>query len=254
MSRRWVRLLWYALSALATAGVLVLTKSRGGWIAGGAVVLLLLARRRRVFLWLVPLVLLGLGLLVWQIGPAALLDTVGLAAGVSGWEARVEIWSRAVAMVRDYPLTGIGANTFGAVADVMYPFLLFGPDAAVNHAHNLLLQVAVDQGLPGLVAFSSIVLLSLWCALDSARSFGRAGEEALAALAWACLASLVGMLVHGLVDATTWTVGRGAFVPWAVVGTALALARHAQVGISSCALEIPTCTRVRYKCRKSTSE
>jgi putative inorganic carbon (HCO3(-)) transporter len=223
---RWFRRAWFAVAALATAVVLVLTKSRGGWIAGGATALVLLGRQRRAFLWLVPPALLGLGLLAWRVGPSALLDAVGLEAGVPGWEARVEIWSRAIYMVQDFPFTGVGANTFGAVADVLYPFFLLGPDAGIPHAHNLLLQVAVDLGIPGLVAFLAILLLSLWCALDSARFYRRGGERALAALAWASLASLVGMLVHGLVDATTWTVGRGAFVPWAVIGTILALARR----------------------------
>ena len=39
-------------------------------------------------------------------------------------------------------------------------------------------------------------------------------------------ASLVGMVVHGMVDATTWIVGRGAFVPWMVIGAIQALHRH----------------------------
>jgi putative inorganic carbon (HCO3(-)) transporter len=223
---RWFRRLWFAAAALAAAAVLLLTKSRGGWIAGGATVLVLLAHRRRAFLWLVPLALLGLGLFMWRVGPSALLDVVGLGQDVLGWEARIEIWSRAIYIIQDFPFTGVGANTFGTVADVLYPFFLLGPDAEVPHAHNLLLQVAVDLGIPGLVAFLAILFLSLWCAVDSARFCQRRGERALAALAWAGLTSLAGMLVHGLVDATTWSVGRGAFMPWAVIGTLVALARR----------------------------
>ncbi len=45
----------------------------------------------------------------------------------------------------------------------------------------------------------------------------------MAAVAWAGLAGLVGMLVHGTLDATTWIIGRGAFVPWAVIGMLIAL-------------------------------
>jgi len=36
---------------------------------------------------------------------------------------------------------------------------------------------------------------------------------------------LVAMCVHGMVDAATWIVGRGAFVPWAVIGAILAVQR-----------------------------
>jgi putative inorganic carbon (HCO3(-)) transporter len=222
---RWFRWALFAAASLVTLAMLVLTKSRGGWIAGGATVLVLLARRRRILIWLFPLALIGMGLLVWRMGPSALLDAVSLGTGASGWEARVEIWSRAIYMAQDFAFTGAGANTFGAVADVLYPHFLVGPEAAVNHAHNLLLQVAVDLGVPGLVAFLAILFLSFWCAANSARSFSRAGDAAMASFAWAGMASLVGLLVHGMVDATTWIVGRGAFVLWAVIGTILALAR-----------------------------
>jgi putative inorganic carbon (HCO3(-)) transporter len=99
----------------------------------------------------------------------------------------------------------------------------------VPHAHNLLLQVAFDLGLPGLTAFLALLGLVLWCAWDAARCYWQAGERALAALSWAGLASGTALLVHGVVDATTWVVSRGAFVPWAVMGVILALHRQACV-------------------------
>jgi putative inorganic carbon (HCO3(-)) transporter len=97
----------------------------------------------------------------------------------------------------------------------------------VEHAHNLFLQVAVDLGLPGLIAFLALLGLALWCAWDAARRYRQAGERGLAVLSWAGFAGLVAMGVHGTVDATTWIVSRGAFVPWAVIGAVLALHRHA---------------------------
>ena len=81
----------------------------------------------------------------------------------------------------------------------------------------------MDLGLPGLVAFLAILLLAFWSALDSARFYRQAGDGALAAVAWAGMVGLVAMLVHGMVDATTWIIGRGAFIPWAVIGTLVAL-------------------------------
>jgi putative inorganic carbon (HCO3(-)) transporter len=223
---RWFRRLWFVTAALLVVALLVLTKSRGGWIAGGVVVYVLLLRRWPRLLWLLPVALLGVGLLAWQLGPLALLDALSSGGVPSGWESRAEVWSRAIYAVRDFPFTGTGAGTFGPVTGILYPFFLFGPGAKVTHAHNLLLQVAVDLGIPGLVAFLALLLLAFASALYAARSYRRAGKRALDALAWASLASLAGMLVHGMVDAPTWTVGRGAFVPWAVIGTAVALARR----------------------------
>jgi putative inorganic carbon (HCO3(-)) transporter len=223
LDAHWLRTASYAAATLSMSGVLILTQSRGGWVAGGVAVFVVLVRHRRPFLWLIPVTLVALGGLTWRGEPPNLLSAVNTGGALSGWEGRVELWSRALCMIQDFPFTGIGAGTFNAVADSLYPLFLAGPDVKIPHAHNLLLQVGVDLGIPGLVAFLSIALLAVWSAADSARFYRRAGQEALAALAWAGLASLVGMLVHGLVDATTWVGGRACFAPWAVIGTVVAL-------------------------------
>lgn len=220
---RWFRRLWCGVATLLMLAVLVLTKSRGGWMAGVVALFIILVRRQRYFLWLIPVALLGVGVLAWQGQLPVLFDVIGSSGAISGWEGRVEVWSRALYMIQDFPFTGIGVGTFQPVANILYPFFLAGPDAEIPHAHNLLLQVGVDLGIPGLVSFLAILLLALWSAFGSARFYRRVGDGALAAVAWAGLASLVGMLVHGMLDATTWIIGRGAFVPWAVIGMLIAL-------------------------------
>jgi hypothetical protein len=71
-----------------------------------------------------------------------------------------------------------------------------------------------------------MTLLALWSALDSVRFHTQAEEEARAAVAWAGLTSLVGMLVHGLVNAATWIVARDAFLLWMVIGLLLVMANQ----------------------------
>jgi putative inorganic carbon (HCO3(-)) transporter len=230
LDTRWLRRLWGAVMALLMLAVLLLTKSRGGWIAGAVVIFLFLVRRWRYFLALIPVMVLGVGLLAWRGDLTILLDGISTGGAVSGWEGRIEIWSRALYMIQDFPFTGIGMGTFSDVANALYPFFLAGPDADVPHAHNLFLQVAVDLGYPGLIAFVSILLLSIWCAIQSVGFYDRRQDRAMSAVAWAGLASLAGMLVHGSVDATTWAIGRGAFVPWAVIGTLIALNGRPAVG------------------------
>ncbi|MER3513799.1 MAG: hypothetical protein C4310_04935, partial [Chloroflexota bacterium] len=78
------------------------------------------------------------------------------------WEGRLELWSRALEAIADYPFTGIGMGTFDHVIPLRYPYvLLAGAELAVPHAHNLFLQVAVDLGLPGLIAFVALLGLVL---------------------------------------------------------------------------------------------
>jgi putative inorganic carbon (HCO3(-)) transporter len=124
-------------------------------------------------------------------------------------------------MAQDFPFTGIGMGTFRQVANAMYPFFLAGPDADIPHAHNLLLQVAVDQGLPGLIMWLALLLLVICGAWSVYRRGQRAGDRWLAALGAGLLCSQAALLVHGLLDATLWGT-RPAVLLWAVWGLAMA--------------------------------
>lgn len=71
-------------------------------------------------------------------------------------DQRVEIWSRAIDGIEDFPFTGMGLNTFRKLVFVLYPLSLEGPEVDLGHAHNIWLQVSLDLGLPGLVAYLAI--------------------------------------------------------------------------------------------------
>jgi putative inorganic carbon (HCO3(-)) transporter len=215
-------------STLATALMLIallVTQSRGGLLAAAAVLWLLALARSTLALGLLPLGAAGLAWLAWRGQLSALIELLGSGGSITGLPERIEIWSRALYMIQDFPFTGIGANTYPTLADLLYPFFLIPPDRHVPHAHNLLLQVAIDLGLPGLIAFLAILIVAFTCAVR--RIWIASGSEAedmrvLQTLTWACLACLVAMLIHGVIDAATWTVGRIAFLPWAVIGILLA--------------------------------
>jgi putative inorganic carbon (hco3(-)) transporter len=79
--------------------------------------------------------------------------------------SRLEVWQRGVLMTLDFPFTGIGIGTFNNVAHALYPFFIAAPNEIVPHAHNNLLEVAVDMGIPGLVAFIALLTgfaICLW--------------------------------------------------------------------------------------------
>ncbi len=197
--------------------------SRGALAAVVVGVLLIgLCRSRWALLsWLLAVV--GSGILIWQQG----LDRLLFAAGdpLGGVAVRLEVWSRALYMIQDFPFTGIGLGTFPQVAAVLYPFFLIPPHAKVPHAHNLFLQVAVDLGLPGLVAY-----LALWlgCLVVAWRAYLTARRKEKAALAAGLGTSLAVMGLHGLVDAVTWGT-RPAVVAWAIMGMAAALGASPEV-------------------------
>jgi putative inorganic carbon (HCO3(-)) transporter len=157
-----------------------------------------------------------------------LLDWIGTSGTIQGWDTRVEIWSRALYMIQDFPFTGVGTGTFYSVVQILYPFFLIGPDKEILHAHNLLLQVAVDLGIPGLIAFLALLMGAFWSALCSVRTYVARQDTVRVALTWAGVASLTGMLTHGIVDAATWIQARIALLPWIVLGMLMALSLQAR--------------------------
>jgi putative inorganic carbon (HCO3(-)) transporter len=206
---------------LVVAGVIFLTQSRGAWLALAAAVLLIAALRWR-WGWLATLSLSLAGIVsVFFIGLGRLADFFVLSASLGGLDGRLEIWRRAVFLVQDFPFTGVGMGAFGRVADVLYPFFIYAP-GKVDHAHNLFLQVAVDLGIPGLIAWCAIlglVSLSSW----QLYRLGRVKMNALAAgLGAGLLSSQVALVVHGLTDAVTWGMVKPAPLVWVVWAVAIA--------------------------------
>ena len=198
-----------------------LTKSRGSYLglAAGLAVLAGLRWGWRGWLASALAAALAIAFLIYDPSIRTIVATesnsaAGTAAG------RLDIWSRALYMLEDFPLTGIGMGTFTQVADTLYPFFIASP-GSITHAHNLYLQVGVDLGLPGLAAWLAALMGSLWAAWRSFRATPP-GNTPLRAPAAALLAAFTGLLVHGLFDAVTWGT-RPAILVWGLMALAISL-------------------------------
>ncbi len=196
---------------------LALTQSRGA-ILGSAIGLLALAiwianpaiprRKERRFAWVAAIILIGAIVLVaagqvadlaTQSGGSALAEfLLRLDARDGTLASRMEVWQRGLMMIQDFPVTGIGIGTYDPMAHSLYPFFIAAPGEPIPHAHNNLLQVAVDLGIPGLVAYSALLTGFALCAVRAYRALASDGARAL-------IAGLsFGMLAHqifGLTDA-----------------------------------------------------
>jgi putative inorganic carbon (HCO3(-)) transporter len=155
---RWTRAAHLAGLAFI-GGTLLLTQSRGGIIslAAGLAMWAVWHNRRTRIAGLAALLVLAIVLAVAiPRGESVIVPYAGrgLHADVIG---RTELWSRALAGIEDFPFTGMGMNTFRRVLPVFYPPFLMPRGEDVAHAHNHLLQAALDLGLPGLIAY-----LALW--------------------------------------------------------------------------------------------
>lgn len=217
----WSWLILGGLAALAMLGVLVLTQSRGAWMGLGAVLVALPALRWRRGWLALPLALAAVAGGVYWLGLERALDILASSSTISGIDGRVEIWSRAVYMIQDFPFTGVGMGSYGDVADVLYPFFLAAP-GSVPHAHNLFLQVAVDLGLPGLVAWLAVLFSGTLAAWQVYRAGRLSGRTLAAGLGAGLLCSQLALVVHGVTDAVTWGMVRPAPLVWALWGLAVA--------------------------------
>ncbi len=220
--------------SVALLAILLLTQSRSAWLgflAGAALMLWLVGRLRQVILigavaaGIAAVVLLGPDL-VRPGGPAhATNGQLGTAIGPA-LSDRVEIWSRAIYGMQDFPLTGMGLGTFRYMVPVLYPLFAASPDVDLGHAHNEWLQAGVDLGLIGLIAFAGLQGLSFVLAYQAFR------QPLPVAVHWLMAGVLAGLVAHsiyGLTDAVALGAKPGVFfwlllaltaVVWRLIATA----------------------------------
>ena len=161
---QWPVRISFLLTLLLLGGTMLLTQSRSGFIGllCGTLALVVIPRRR---LQIIAGTLVGVGVIAAiMVGPQvmAAYNHTAIAQSAQGFntetlQGRFEVWSRAIYAIQDFPFTGMGMGTFRRVMPILYPLFSAGPDFDVGHAHNHLLNTALDLGLPGLIAY-----LALW--------------------------------------------------------------------------------------------
>lgn len=240
------------LATLFVSAVFIMAQSRGGYIGLaaaclGMAFLALPPRGRWIALGLLALGGIAAGVALSRIGLAPLQNWImgsplaeGSALSLNTLEGRVEIWSRAIYGLQDFPFTGMGMNTFREVVHVLYPLFLVAPDVDLGHAHNEFLQAGLDLGLPGLIALLALYLGAFWMLVDvwkRTHNSQLATPNSLTAtfpLQQAIVLGLGGGLAAHLLYGLTDTVALGAkpgFLFWMLLGLIAGL--HAQANSAS---------------------
>ena len=220
------RRLLVRLGALLEVGIvsiiLLLTQSRGAMVALVAgIAAVLVARNHR---WLIVAVLLVvMGILALQfVGvdtPLTFVSDAATGSAVHSAQARLELWSRGLMMLQDFPFTGIGFGMVVKVMPLLYPTFVVPNDLGIEHVHNLYLETGVDLGFPGLIATLSFLLGLFYLSWRAAQ---RAGGTGLEPLAPGMLGVIVVFAVHGLTDNLTF-YAKAHFIAWALFGVAVAV-------------------------------
>jgi O-antigen ligase len=183
---------------------LVLSLSRGGFLAAAGALLVMLAWRPVRYAALAALAVV----LVLQVGSGSLsgevqqtsvvqgrIESVSYAA--AGGDPRFAIWRATPEIVYEHPFFGIGANQYPVVSP---RYGLFAEDlgGSYQHAHDIPLTVAAELGLLGLAAM-------LWATLALARVLVAAYRRQTSfyrGLALAVAAAFTGLALQGIVDYT----------------------------------------------------
>ncbi|MEZ4711356.1 MAG: O-antigen ligase family protein [Caldilineaceae bacterium] len=203
----WLRYLC-SMIGLFMLVVIGITQSRGGYL--GLVVGLLsvfILYRPQVRYLIVVTLFCAMAFSIWG-NTEKIFEQLSSVGSLGGWEVRLEIWIDSLFALHDFAFTGIGIGMFTKVVPQMFPPRL--NIEGYPHAHNLLLQIGLDLGLPGLIAYISILLNLGVMLVASLRRSTTALERALTVGA---AGSLTAMLVHGLLDAVTWGT-KFSFAPW----------------------------------------
>ena len=218
---------WYrpilALTLLLTTFTLTLTQCRGCLIGISVGLLVFAAWYDRRALWVIATMTLVLFVVLesgigWELTQVVL----RMVPDSSTVQVRMEIWQRAICMIRDFPHTGVGMGTFDIAVKMMYPFSIIPADARVTHAHNELLQVAVDLGIPGLVGY--VALLTTF-AVTVWRAYHALSDRWLRALIMGLACGMLAHQVFGLTDAFLLGTKPGV-VMWVFMGLIAALYVH----------------------------
>ncbi|HEX2906758.1 MAG TPA: O-antigen ligase family protein [Phototrophicaceae bacterium] len=134
---------------------------------------------------------------------------------------RTGMWRSALAIIQDYPLTGVGMNMYRAApVRQLYPVKNY-ETRVLPHAHNEWLQLGADLGVPGLIGFAGLYLITAYMLLVSYQR----GSDDMKALAVGVFAGLIAHGVFGMGDAIPWW-DRFSFVFWWLLALAGAAYIH----------------------------
>jgi len=193
-----------ALALAWTLAMLLLTSERSAWFAlavasfiTGAVWLRFALARRRRWHWTLDVLIFSataaaLSIYVLAITAPSLQQWLPLSNRWTVYE-HLQLWRNALVLLQDYPFTGSG---LGATGLVYSTYILLHSVIYHPQVHNLFLQIALEQGLLGLLAFIGMAATAFYALLDSWRK-GARSEDSLRCAAFLALAA---MLIHGLLD------------------------------------------------------
>lgn len=153
---KWIKLAFYG-QAVMTVVTILFTLSRGGFLGLCMVSFLMAMKTRYKVTGMAVIVLVGALFLAY--GPDKVVDRISTIENAqnedSSAQQRLRAWKVSLGIIRDYPLAGIGSK------NILLIYGRYGDPLDARVAHNSYLQCAVDAGIPGLLFFITMIIVTL---------------------------------------------------------------------------------------------
>lgn len=219
--KTWICKILVLISTTICLVAIALTFFRTGWIGLAIAVIIFLAMMNWRFL---PIFLLT-GLIALPFLPESIINRILTIGNLrdSSFQYRLNIYKETIYLIRDYGFRGVGLGT-----DVMtkvfqhYPTMFDGNYPI--HTHNHYLQLWVELGFFGVIAFMAMVIQNVKIAIKCFySSTNREAKSILAAGVGAlCAISAIGMMEY------IWFYPRVMFVYFFLLGVIVAAAKLAK--------------------------
>ncbi|MGE5613744.1 MAG: O-antigen ligase family protein [Bacillota bacterium] len=191
---------------LLSLAVLVLTSSRGSWISFAVSLFVFIFFKNRKLL--LPLAVIGVAAVPFL--PSSIIARLNTIGRDTSSLYRLSIWTGSWRILQDYWMTGTGLGT----EPFMKLFIRYTDVQLPVHSHMLMMQVWIETGLAGLLSFVWMIVRLV--KKSAASVFGKKNGY-LENIIIACISSLAGILVMGLVE-YVWFYPRILVMFWFNIG------------------------------------
>ena len=213
----------YFISLISVLACVVLTWSRGAWLAVIACLLvfgLIYSKKTLRSIFLFALTIPFWTMFLPQSITKRFLSIGNLADSSTSY--RYYTWKGSWSLIQEHFMGGIGYGT--TAYQEVYPQFAYAGMEAAEHSHSLFLQILIGLGIAGLLSFFCVLFLSAQMNFEYLK---KSNNERARILVIASMCSILGALVMGLFD-FIWYNYRIFFLFWAILGLACACIRVGQ--------------------------
>ncbi len=190
--------------AMSSTLAIILTFSRGSWLAMSISFIFMLILSRKNLKRLIPIFLVIIAMFLFP----SFYERLFLTFKAGGDSDRFRYWLVAWKMINKHPFFGMGVGTF------MANFSKFLPDSNISYAHNCYLQIWAETGIFALFSFGGFIVSFVYFGI---KRFIVSRDFVLLGL----LSGTVGFLAHSFFDTNLYSL-RLAILFWVWVGLIIA--------------------------------